>query len=155
MACVFLGLGSNMGDRQRELNFAMESLHNHPDITLIKAAPILETDPVGYVEQAKFLNTVVEIETALAPALLLAALQQIECDAGRVRTVCWGPRTLDIDILLYDDLVLSEPNLIIPHPLLHQREFVLVPLAHLAPNLPVPPDNRTVRELLAQYQQSR
>ncbi|MBS3886933.1 MAG: 2-amino-4-hydroxy-6-hydroxymethyldihydropteridine diphosphokinase [Firmicutes bacterium] len=155
MACAFLGLGSNMGDRQRELDFALETLRNHADITLIKAAPILETDPVGYLEQAKFLNTVVEIETALEPALLLAALQQIEDDAGRVRTVCWGPRTLDIDILLYDNLVLSEPNLIIPHPQLRQREFVLVPLAHLAPNLPVPPDNRTVRELLDQYQQSR
>ncbi|MBT9168285.1 MAG: 2-amino-4-hydroxy-6-hydroxymethyldihydropteridine pyrophosphokinase [Syntrophomonadaceae bacterium] len=155
MACVYLGLGSNVGDRQRELDFALETLRNHSEITLIKIAPILETDPVGYLEQAKFLNTVAEIETALEPALLLITLQQIEYAAGRVRTICWGSRTLDIDILLYDNLVLSEPNLTIPHPHLREREFVLVPLAHLAPNLPVPPDNRTVRELLDQYQQSR
>ena len=155
MACAYLGLGSNMGDRHKELDFALEMLRNHSAIRLIKAAPILETDPVGYLEQPKFLNTVAEIETALAPALLLEALQQIENDAGRVRSVRWGPRTLDIDILLYDNLVLSEPNLIIPHPHLREREFVLVPLAHLAPNLPVPPDNRTVREILDQYQQGR
>lgn len=155
MASVYLGLGSNMGDRQEKLNFALDTLRNHADIALIKVAPVIETDPVGYLAQAKFLNTVAEIKTELAPALLLAVLQQIEQAAGRVRTVNWGPRPLDIDILLYDNLVFSEPNLTIPHPHLRQREFVLLPLAHIAPHLPVPPDNRTVRELLDQYQQSR
>lgn len=155
MARVYLGLGSNMGNRQKELEFALESLKNHPAITLVKVAPIQETDPVGYLEQANFLNTVAEIETELEPALLLATLHQIEQSAGRFRTVRWGPRVLDIDILLYDTLVFSAANLTIPHPRLREREFVLSPLAHLAPDMPVPPDNRTVRELLSQYQQSR
>lgn len=155
MARVYLGLGSNMGDRQKELEFALDSLRNHPTITLAKVAPVIETDPVGYLEQDRFLNTVAEIETELDPYALLDALQQIEQEAGRVRTVRWGPRTLDIDILLYDDLVLDDPDLTIPHPRMQEREFVLSPLAEIAPNLPVPPDNRTVRTLLGQYKQSR
>lgn len=155
MARVYLGLGSNMGDRHKELDFALTSLKNHPAITLIRAAAILETEPVGYLEQDKFLNTVAEIETGLEPHALLAVLQQIEQDAGRVRTIRWGPRTLDIDILLYDNLVLDDPQLTIPHPRMREREFVLLPLAELAPELPVPPDNRTVRQLLDHYRKSR
>ncbi|MBS4032653.1 MAG: 2-amino-4-hydroxy-6-hydroxymethyldihydropteridine diphosphokinase [Clostridiales bacterium] len=155
MARAYLGLGSNLGDRKKELDFALDSLKNHPDINLVQIADILETDPVGYLEQGKFLNTVVELETTLEPYALLSVLQQIEQDAGRVRTIRWGPRTLDIDILLYDNLTLQDPDLIIPHPRMREREFVLLPLLQIAPNLFVPPNSQTVKELYEQYRQSR
>lgn len=155
MAHVYLGLGSNLGDRKKELDFALHAFKNHPDIKLVQIADILETEPVGYLEQGKFLNTVAEIETTLEPYALLSVLQKIEQEAGRIRTIPWGPRTLDIDILLYDNLTLQDPDLIIPHPRMREREFVLLPLVQIAPNLSVPPHNQTVKELYEQYRQSR
>ncbi|MDW7651368.1 MAG: 2-amino-4-hydroxy-6-hydroxymethyldihydropteridine diphosphokinase [Bacillota bacterium] len=155
MARAFLGLGSNMGDRQKELDFAIGRLREHPQITLVRAADYLETDPVGYLDQDKFLNSAAEIETSLSPYQLLAVLQKIEHDAGRIRTIRWGPRTLDIDILLYEDLVLDDPDLTIPHPRMREREFVLLPLSEIAPDAVVPPENLTVSQLLRQYRQSR
>ncbi|KAF0196323.1 MAG: folK [Bacillota bacterium] len=155
MPRVFLGLGSNLGERKNELDFAVCRLRQHPGIELIQVAPYLETDPVGYLEQGKFINTVVEIRTILDPYTLLWVLQTIEEEAGRIRTIRWGPRTLDIDILLYDDWVMDEPNLTIPHPRMKEREFVLLPLTEIGPDVPVPPDNLTIRELLNNYRQSR
>ncbi len=155
MSRVYLGIGSNLGDREKELTYALEALNNHPDINLVQSACILETTPVGYLEQGNFLNTVAEIETTLNPCELLAVLQQIELDAGRIRTVRWGPRTLDLDILIFGDVVLNSPELIIPHPRLREREFVLLPLVQIAPNLSVPPDSRTVKEIYEQYRKSR
>jgi len=155
MLRAYLGLGSNMGDRQKNLDFALEQLPKHPNICLLQVATFLETDAVGYLDQDKFLNSAAEIETTLTPPQLLAVLQQIEQAAGRVRTIRWGPRTLDIDILLYDNLVLADPDLTIPHPRLRERAFVLQPMQEIAPDLPVPPDGQTIKQLLDQLVQGR
>jgi len=155
MPRAYLGLGSNMGDRQKELEFALEQLQKHPHIQLIQVATFLETDPEGYPEQDKFLNTAAAVETTLTPRQLLAALQQIEQDAGRVRTIRWGPRTLDIDILIYDNLISGDPDLTIPHPRMRERAFVLLPMLEIAPDLPVPPDGQTIKQLLNQLEQGR
>jgi 2-amino-4-hydroxy-6-hydroxymethyldihydropteridine diphosphokinase len=154
MARAYLGLGSNMGDRQKELDFAVKRLSEHPEIEVTRVAGYQETKPVGYLNQDLFLNTVVEVGTGLSPHELLAVVQEIERDAKRVRTIRWGPRTLDVDILLYDHVVLDDTELTVPHPRMREREFVLVPLAEIAPGLPVPPDSRTVQELLDQLQKS-
>lgn len=140
MPLAYLGLGSNLGDRQGELDRAIACLDHHPDIKLLKVAKYLETEPVGYAAQGLFLNTVVSIETSLAPKDLLAYTQSLEEQAHRVRIVRFGPRTLDVDILLYDDLVQETEELTIPHPRLRERLFVLVPLAEIAPKLRLPPD---------------
>ncbi|EEG79064.1 2-amino-4-hydroxy-6-hydroxymethyldihydropteridine diphosphokinase [Dethiobacter alkaliphilus] len=154
MAKAFLGLGSNLGERQKQLDFAVERLQAHPQITDLKVAKYLETEPVGYLDQDKFLNTVVELSTTLAPHELLAVAQEIEQAAKRVRVIRWGPRTLDVDILLYDALCLDEPDLTIPHPRMREREFVLAPLAQIAPDVAIPPDGRTARQLLDQLRKS-
>lgn len=155
MPRAYLGLGSNMGERQKELAFALEQLQKHPHIRLLQVAAFLETDPVGYLEQDKFLNTAAAVETTLTPHQLLAELQRIEQDAGRVRTIRWGPRTLDIDILLYDSFILDDQELTIPHPRMRERAFVLLPMLEIAPDLPVPPDGQTIRQLLNQLEQGR
>ena len=154
MARAFLGLGSNLGDRKSQLDFAIKRLEAHPSISDLQVATFLETDPVGYLDQDKFLNTVVELKTSLTPDELLAVAQAIEEEAHRVRIIRWGPRTLDVDILLYDTQILDDPHLTIPHPRMREREFVLAPLAEIAPNIAIPPDGRTARELLVQLRQS-
>jgi 2-amino-4-hydroxy-6-hydroxymethyldihydropteridine diphosphokinase len=132
---VFLGLGSNQGDRWKLLRDAVASL---PDV--IAVSPVYETDPVGGPSgQGQYLNCVVELDTALPPRRLLGICHRLESAADRVRTERWGPRTLDVDILLVGDLVVDEPDLQIPHKLLRERRFVLQPLRDLAPEL-VPED---------------
>jgi len=145
----YLSLGSNLGDREYALSLGLSALAATPGITVLQAARVRETDPVGYLEQGKFLNTAVEIDTTLSPRELLLAVQRIEDAAGRVRQVRFGPRTLDIDILLYGSAVIVEEGLVIPHPRMREREFVLVPLAEIAPRAVVPPDNITVEDLCA------
>jgi 2-amino-4-hydroxy-6-hydroxymethyldihydropteridine diphosphokinase len=130
---VFLGLGSNVGDRARFLADAISSL-----VGVVAVSPLYETDPVGGPSQGPFLNVVVELETTLSPRALLGVAHRLESAAGRVRAEHWGPRTLDVDILLYGDLEINEPDLVIPHPRMWDRRFVLAPLADLAPEL-VPP----------------
>jgi 2-amino-4-hydroxy-6-hydroxymethyldihydropteridine diphosphokinase len=125
---AYLALGSNQGDRRGHLRRAIASL---PDVRRVSG--VYETAPVGGPEQGPYLNCVVEIDTDLGPRELLATCQQVEQDAGRVRTVHWGPRTLDVDILLIDDLAVDEPDLVVPHPRMAERRFVLQPLADLAP----------------------
>jgi dihydroneopterin aldolase/2-amino-4-hydroxy-6-hydroxymethyldihydropteridine diphosphokinase len=144
---VYLSLGSNLGDRAETLSSAVDALAATPGITVRQVAAVRETDPVGYLEQGKFLNTVVEIDTTLSPRELLLAVQRIEDAAGRVRDIRFGPRTLDIDILLYGNKVISEEGLVIPHPRMREREFVLVPFIEIAPHAIVPPDNITIEEL--------
>jgi 2-amino-4-hydroxy-6-hydroxymethyldihydropteridine diphosphokinase len=132
---VFLGLGSNQGDRWKLLRDAVASL---PDVVAV--SPVYETDPVGGPSgQGQYLNCVVELDTALPPRRLLGICHRLESAADRVRTERWGPRTLDVDILLVGDLVVDEPDLQIPHKLLRERRFVLQPLRDLAPEL-VPED---------------
>jgi 2-amino-4-hydroxy-6-hydroxymethyldihydropteridine diphosphokinase/dihydroneopterin aldolase len=132
---AYLSLGSNLGNREEMLSFAVDALAATPGITVRQVAAVRETDPVGYLEQGKFLNTVVAIDTTLSPRELLLAAQRIEEAAGRVRDIRFGPRTLDIDILLYGSKVIQEDGLIIPHPRMREREFVLVPLIEIAPEL--------------------
>jgi 2-amino-4-hydroxy-6-hydroxymethyldihydropteridine diphosphokinase len=144
---AFIGLGANLGDPRAQLESALEALEAVPGVELLAASSVYESDPVGPVsDQPAFLNAVAEISTSLAPAALLAALHTIEDALGRTRTVRFGPRTCDLDLLLYDDLVSGDPALLLPHPRLAERRFVLDPLAELAPML-VLPDGRRVRDL--------
>ena len=135
MARAFLGLGSNLGDRVGHLRRAVASL---PD--LVALSPVYETDAVGGPEdQGAYLNLVAQLDTSSTPRELLAVCQQLEADAGRVREVRWGPRTLDVDVLWVDGATSAEPDLEVPHPRMWERRFVMAPLADLAPDL-APPD---------------
>jgi 2-amino-4-hydroxy-6-hydroxymethyldihydropteridine diphosphokinase len=135
MTRAFLGLGSNVGDRAAFLRGAVESLGS----SVVRVSPVYETDPVGGpVDQGPYLNLVVELRTDLAPRELLAVAQRLESGAGRVRDVRWGPRTLDVDVLLMDGVVLDTEELTVPHPRMWERRFVLAPLADLAPELVEP-----------------
>ena len=126
---AFLGLGSNLGDRWAHLRHAVASL---PDVVAV--SPVYETSPVGGPPgQGPYLNCVVELETQRTPRQLLEVAQRLEADADRRRTERWGPRTLDVDVLLVDDLAVDEPDLVVPHPRMWERRFVLAPLADLAP----------------------
>jgi len=154
MARAFLGLGSNLGDRQSELDAAIRLLVQHKAITVVAIAKYIETLPVGVTEQGLFLNTVVEVSTELTPHELLSYAEDIMRQAKRVRTLRFGPRTLDVDILLYDDLLIDSPTLTIPHPRLREREFVLAPLVEIAPDLLVPPDYTPARLLLRTLRQT-
>lgn len=149
---VFIGIGSNLGDRRAHLNAALEALDDDPAIHLESVSRVRETDPVGPVpDQGSYLNAVVAIRTDLSPHELLAALLDIERANGRDRTTesRWGPRTLDLDLLVFGELTIDEPGLAVPHPRLTERRFVLEPLADLAPDLSVPGTGRRVAEHLA------
>ena len=147
MRTVYLSLGSNIGDRQSNLQTAIERLAA-PRLRILRTSPIYETEPVGYTPQRWFLNQVAEAETELFPMQLLSRIGKIERALGRERTLPNGPRTIDIDILLYGKTVVHSATLEIPHPRLAQRRFVLAPLADLAPDLRHPVTRLTVREML-------
>ena len=138
-AQVYLGLGANLGDRLSALRAALAALDRHPDIAVDwqqGIASLYETSPVGGPpQQPPYLNTVVRVFTSLSPEALLRTLLSIEATLGRVRAEPGGPRTLDLDLLLYDDVVMDERDLTVPHPRLHERRFVLEPLCELAPRL--------------------
>ncbi len=144
MPTATLGLGSNVGDRLGTLQSAVDLLALE-GVRVLACSRVWETDPVGP-PQPDFLNAVVLAETNLDPNDVLAACQRVESALGRVRAARWGPRTIDVDVLLYDDLVLDEPNLVIPHPRLTERAFVLLPLLEVTPD-PVLPDGTRLREL--------
>lgn len=147
-ACV--GLGANLGDRASAIRNAFASLADLPDTHLIATSAVIETDPVGPPGQGPYLNAAARLETALPPALLLDRMLHIERAAGRDRTreARWGPRTLDLDLLLYGDLTLDQPGLTLPHPRMHERRFVLEPLAQVAGEVVVPGFGLRVSELL-------
>ena len=147
MKTIYLSLGSNLGDRESNLRAAIERL-SAPDLRVLRTSPVYETEPVDYIHQRWFLNLVVEAETSLFPLQLLARTGKIERALGRVRTVAKGPRTIDIDILLYGAVVVDSAALEIPHPRMAERRFVLAPLADLVPGLRHPVTHQTVREML-------
>ncbi len=138
MKTTFIALGSNIGDRRQNLDRAVALLHELPSTTLVEVSSYLETAPVGYTEQADFLNAVAKLETSLSPTVLLKNLQEIERQMGRKRTIRWGPRVIDLDILLYANEIIDEAGLKIPHPRMMERRFVLEPLAEIAPYLMLP-----------------
>lgn len=145
---VYLSVGSNMGDKEGFIRKALEELDSKSHTKVCKTSKLLVTKPYGGVKQDDFLNGVVEIKTLLSPNNLLAALHEIEQAAGRERTLRWGPRTLDLDILFYDKLVYEDDELIIPHIDLQNRYFVLKPLSEIAPNYRHPLLGQTVTQML-------
>ncbi len=132
---AYIGIGSNLGDRIQNCKLAVKSISSVPKISLIKQSSWIETDPVGYLDQNRFINGAVLIETSLSPTDLLNELQKIENKMGRVRTIPMGPRTIDLDLLLYDDLQIKTETLTIPHPRMKERDFVQIPLLEIAPSL--------------------
>ncbi|MFZ5642705.1 MAG: 2-amino-4-hydroxy-6-hydroxymethyldihydropteridine diphosphokinase [Bacillota bacterium] len=135
---VYVGIGSNIGDKKGSIIKALELLKADGRFSGVKTAPFYKTDPVGYTDQDWFLNTVAAFETDLSPHELLRVLMSIEEEMGRVRTIRWGPRVIDLDIILYGDLKIDFPNLQVPHPRLEERAFVVAPLADLSPDLVMP-----------------
>jgi 2-amino-4-hydroxy-6-hydroxymethyldihydropteridine diphosphokinase len=130
---AFLALGSNLGERVAHLQHALDTLAAHPEVDVVAVSRVYETDPVGGPEQGAYLNAVVAVDTGLEPLDLLRLAQELERAAGRVRTERWGPRTLDVDVLLYGDQTIHTDVLTVPHPRLWERDFVLVPLRDVAP----------------------
>lgn len=131
---VYIAIGSNMGDREHQIMEAIASIHAWDQTEVVRISPIYETDPVGYTEQDPFLNIMIYVETKLEPLPLLRALLQLELQLGRDRSKQskrFGPRVIDLDVLLYDDIMMDNEELILPHPRMMERAFVLVPLQHV------------------------
>lgn len=145
MTIAYIGLGSNLGDRKDNLNRALELLREVSGVKVSRVAPFYCTEPVGFLEQEWFLNTVAEINTSLSACELLDAMLKIEDKLGRVRTVRWGPRIIDLDLLIYGNERINKLGLSVPHPHLKERAFVLVPLATLNPSLVLPGGERVDR----------
>lgn len=145
----FLALGSNLGDRHKNLRNAIAALRLSAGIQVVRISSFYDTLPVGNINQGRFLNAVIEIETPLQPEELLDIALQIENELGRVRAERWGPRIIDVDILALEDLVYESERLSIPHPLLHERKFVLQPLAEIAPGFRHPVFGTGITEMLS------
>lgn len=148
MKKTYLALGSNVGNRERNLQTCVNAI-NAPDLRVTRTSSAYETAPRDFLDQPWFINLVLECETDLFPLQLLKRLQRIEKQIGRQRTVNKGPRTIDIDVLLFGSFVIDQPLLHVPHPRMGERRFVLEPLAELAPELRHPVSRRTIREMLA------
>lgn len=134
---VYLSLGSNLGNREENLKKAIHLISQNEDIKINRISSIYETEPIGFKEQDWFLNMVIEIETGLEPHVLLNYILNVERNMGRVREIKWGPRIIDIDILLYDDIEIKDRDLQIPHPRMLDRAFVLIPLVEINPDIKI------------------
>lgn len=147
MSTAYISIGSNLGEREENCKKATNLIRKN-GIAVTKQSKMYETEPWGVKNQPKFINMAIEVETDKRPDELLMLLKQIEKDLGRTETVKWGPRVIDLDILLYNDLVLDTPDLKIPHPHLHEREFVLRPLNEIAFDKKHPETGQTIKEML-------
>lgn len=150
---AYIALGSNMGDKEQYLRTAVEAIGQNEDCRVEKVSSFLRTAPYGGVEQEDFLNGCMEIRTLLTPRELLELMHEIEAEAKRERTVHWGPRTLDLDIIMYDDEIVDESDLQIPHKEMAKRDFVLFPLREIAPYLRHPANGKTIEELAEELTQ--
>ena len=150
---AYVGLGANLGDREGTIRAALAALDARPDVAVVAVSSLRETDPIGYLDQPRFVNGAAALDTELGPRELLDALLDVERELGRVRGdgPRFGPRPIDLDLLLHGDLVLDEPGLVVPHPRLHERLFALEPLAELDPALVVP-GRGAVADLVARLQ---
>lgn len=154
MVHVYIGLGSNLGDKERNLQSAYSHIVPIKEIQAVRLSRFYKTVPVGGPPQPLFLNAVLDMKTALSPHQLLERFQHIETLMGRVRTVKWGPRTIDIDILLYGDAIVDDEQLKIPHPLMHTRLFVLEPFVEIAPNVVHPVLKKPIVQLYKELRTS-
>ena len=148
MSIVYIGIGSNLGDREENCRQAIKLIEKN-GIAVKKQSRMYETEPWGVKDQPKFINMAIEVEMDKKPEELLRILKEIEKEIGRTETTKWGPRIIDLDILFYDDLILKTDHLEIPHPLLHEREFVLKPLCEIAPYKKHPVTGKSVKEMAA------
>jgi len=148
LSTTYIALGSNLGNKQQNIEQAIELLKNHG--TVAKCSSFYTTEPVGYLNQEDFLNVAIEFKTTLTPHILLKVTQNIEQKLGRVKTIKNGPRIIDLDILFYENKIINKANLIIPHPRMHERSFVLDPLCEIAPNIIHPKINKSVKEIKKQ-----
>jgi len=149
MSIVYIGIGSNLGDRQKSCLRAIELLQER-GIVVTKKSSLYETEPWGYKDQPQFINMAIEGETEFNPKELLMVLKNIEREIGREESLRWGPRKVDLDILLFDTIILTEDSLEIPHPLLHKRDFVLKPLCEIASDIHHPLLKMSISDLLQQ-----
>lgn len=147
---AYIGIGSNLGSRLENCQQAMTGLEEHPAIRVIACSSFYETAPVGKTDQGWFVNAAVQVDTDLEPELLLQALLSIEAEMGRIRNEKWGPRTIDLDLLLYEDRVIKTPSLEVPHPEMTRRRFVLAPLSELAAGHVHPLEKKTIQQLLSE-----
>ncbi|MFO7952803.1 MAG: 2-amino-4-hydroxy-6-hydroxymethyldihydropteridine diphosphokinase [Bacillota bacterium] len=148
MKSAYIGLGSNLGDRLSHLKQSMLLLLNDPNTKLVSCSCVYETEPVGGPAQNRFLNACILIKTNLTPIILLQNMLEIENELKRVRKERWGPRTIDLDLLIYENLTMNTPFLRLPHPRLTKRDFVLVPLADIAPDLKIPAQEKNIKSIL-------
>lgn len=149
---AYISLGSNMGDKQRNIQDAISSLNSRPSTKITAVSGMYITKPIGYIEQDDFLNAAIEIRTLLSPYQLLDFLNKIEIQLKRERTIKWGPRTIDLDILIYDNLQITDNRLVIPHPRMHERLFVIEPVCDIAPYLIHPLLGKRMLELKAELE---
>ena len=155
MYAAYIGFGSNIGDRLKHLQNAIHALSKTEGINLQKISSVYKTDPIGYEAQGQFLNGVAAIQTSLSPLSLLQTLKDIETAVGRQHRTRWGPREIDLDLLIYGDLRVQTEELVIPHPEMHLRRFVLAPLAEIAPNLVHPVFQESIQTRLNRLEEGK